>query len=346
MNTCLLIITLSLLIKANFLLKFDGIHGKCTEASDIRKIFFREKKECICKDWHKGVEQIHEGWSKVFKKYHGLTYTMGDTVMKSFRIYTDKLTSWTTCNSTILSSRSISILQAMTLLSASGKSASYLVKENEEAMDSLVEAYTKIVSELSDYVGALTTPINNAITEMANLMVTITKQFRNRFVKRKGSVDAPINFEAMIQSTQVLANTIGLMTETILDDCGCLTIPNETYDAVAILIFILNDCCIYVQSLFVSMTDVLYPDSSAISESLHKFLLSLDAFIQGVADVIDSMTNDLNKSVRILMVRVVDLLLPLNEANDNLMGPLAGAKITVGQIRRNLFPRQHWTENV
>lgn len=309
---------------------------RVSQCVDVRKIFLPKKQECSCKDWRKGVQQLHDGLAKIFKNYPDITNAIGENMLTSFKIYTNKLTSWTMCNSTILSTRSISILQAMTLLSTAGKSASYLVNENSKATPSLVTAYTKIVYELSDNIGELTDPISDVIVDLGKLFEKISKQFQDRFVERKGS-DEKIDFKAMMKCAQLLANTIGLIAETALDDCGFVTIPNDTYDAIAILIFILNDCFLSVQGIIVSMASVLHSESSGISDFLHSCLVSLDPFIKSVGQSITSLTMDTDQCVRVLLTEVVNLLYPLNKALDNLLEPSDGANITVAQIRRNLL---------
>lgn len=273
----------------------------------------------------------------MFKNYPGMTNAIGENVMTSFKTYTDKLISWTMCNSTILSTRSVAILDAMTLLSSVGKSASYIVNENAKATPSLVSAYTKIVSDLSDNVGVyLTRSVNDVIVEMGELFENISKQFQDRFVQRNDE-EEKINFKAMMKSAQLLANTIGLIAETALNDCDCATISNDTYDAVAVLIFVLNDFFLSVQGIHVSIAAVVHSESSGISDFLHSSLLSLDPFIRGVGDAIGSMTMDTTRSVRELLTSVVNLLCALNESMDNLLGPSNGAKINVTRIKKNLL---------
>lgn len=247
------------------------------------------------------------------------------------------MTSWTTCNSTILSTRSIAILQAFTLLSTSGKSASYLVNENAKATPSLVPAYTKIVSELSYNIGQLIYPINDIIVHVGKLFDVITKEFQNRFVERNVGNDEKINFKPLMKCAELLTNTIGLIAETALYDCDSATISDDTYDAIAILICILNDCFLSIQGIMVSMAAVLLSESSELSDFLQSCLHSLNPFIRGVGDAIASMTLDNNPSVRVLLTKVVSLMCPLNEAFDSLLGPSDGAKINVGQIKLNLL---------
>lgn len=310
-----------------------------SHCADVQEIFISKKEECSCKDWQKGVNQLQEGSAKVFKNYPGVTNAIGETIITSFKIYSDRLISWTVCNSTILSTSSISILQALSLLSTVGKSASYIVNENAKATPSLVSAYMNIVSELSNHIGALVHPINDVIIDLGRLSEEISKQFQSRFVGRESDNVEKINFQGIMKCGQLMANTIGLIAETALDDCGCVTIPNDTFDAIAILIILLNDNLMGIQYIIVSIAAVLHSESSGISEFLHSSLLTLDPFIQDVGDVIASMTLDINQSVRVLLTKVVSYLYPLNEALDNLLGPSEGAKITVAQIKMNLLRR-------
>lgn len=294
------------------------------------------KNECSCNDdWEKGVQQTYDGCAKVFSSYRGPTKEIGETVITSFETYIKILKNWNQSNSTILSTSSTAILQAIGLLSNVGVSASYLLNENSKATPDLVSAYTKIVTNLSKNIGKLTDPINEGIREFGRLSVESTKQFQHRFVEQKSEID----FKVIMKCGQLLANTIGLIVETALNDCGCVTIANDTYEAIAVLVYILNDCFLSIQGIIVSMAAVLYSESDGITDFIHNCLLALDPFVQGIADSINSMTTgmDIAKCVRGLLTSLVDLIRPLNDRLDDLLGPFEGTKITVAHVRKNLL---------
>lgn len=216
-----------------------------------------------------------------------------------------------------------------------GISASYLLNENSKATPDLVSAYAQIVTNLSTNIGKLTHPINDILRDFGHLTVENTKQFQHRFVEHKSEVD----FKAIMKCGQLLANTIGLIVETALNDYGCVTIANDTYEAIAVLVYILNDAFLSIQGIIVSMAAVFYSESNGISDFLLSCLLSLDPFVQGIAYSINSMTlgMDIAKSVRELLTSLVDLIRTLNDTLDELLGPFEGSKITVAHVRKNLL---------
>lgn len=213
----------------------------------------------------KKAQQTLEGCAKVFKSYRGPTKDLGETVITSYETYIQILKSWNQSNSTILSTSSTDILKAIGLLSnAGGVSVSYLLNKNSKATPDLVSAYTKIVSNLSTHIGKLTDPINEALNDFGHLIVENTRQFQDRFVEHKTEAE----FKAIMKCRQLRANTTGLIVETPLNDCGCVTIVNDTNEALAVLVYVLNDSFLSIQGIIVSMASVLYSESDGISDFL------------------------------------------------------------------------------
>lgn len=216
-------------------------------------------------------------------------------------------------------------------------SAITLINETAKTIQRSMALCLKVVSKLSDNIGGLVHPISDGLVDLGNMWAKIVKQFQNRFVERKRGNDENIDFKGIMECGQRMANMIGLIAETALDDCGRVTIPNDTFDAIAVLIIILNDCFVGIQFLIVSMASVLHSESFGISDFLHSSLLTLDSFIKDVGHAIISMTTDINRSVRFLLTKVVSLLSPLNAALDNLLGLGKIAKNTIGLIKKNLL---------
>lgn len=208
------------------------------------------------------------------------------------------------------------------------------MNECVKSIPSSMSAYRKIVSSLSNNIGELVHPINDGFEDLERLWQDVTKQFQNRH--RISGNEETIDFKEIMKCGQQLANTIGLIAESVLDDCGCVTISNDTFDSIALLIIMLNDCLVGIQFLIISMASTLHSESG-IPDFLHSSLLSLDPFVQDVGDAIMSMTTDINRSVRVLLTKVVGLLSPLNKALNSLLGGLSKVvKVTAGQIQNIL----------
>lgn len=299
-----------------------------------------QRNESISNRWESGVNQLYVGCRDVFAQFSGPTYDIADTVINSFKIYVDQLGSLTNCNSTLLSMRSAEILDAISLLSKLGKSRSNILHEFDKGVVKVSSSYRKIVLNLSNIFGRLIThTVNEAITDLEKSFIGIIKQYQSWEEQTESKLQycANIDFEHVMKSAQLLTNTISLIAETVLNDTGRVTTTNETYEAIAVLILILNHLILCVEGVNVIIGSELDAESQGISDFLLSCLLSLYPFIHGMTQSVSSITYDVAKSVRVLLTSLVDLTRSLNEILGNLLGVLKGvAKFTVGQIKKNL----------
>lgn len=198
------------------------------------------KNESNCSGWERGVEESITGAAKVLKRFPGPTFDIGETVITSYKTYTDELGSLTKCNSTFLSIRCTSTLEVLSLLAKLGKTPTYLLYQFGKVLPKVSSEFRSIVRNLSGSIGALVEEVNEVITAVERSINRILKQFQNRFVERQHERCEKIDFEECIKCAQMLTNTVALIAETALNDCDCVTYANEAYEAIAALTFILN----------------------------------------------------------------------------------------------------------
>lgn len=299
------------------------------------------KNESNCNGWEKGIHECYTGCAKVLKRFPGPTFDIGETVITSFKTYVDELGSLTKCNSTFVSTRSTSTLEALSLFAKLGKSPSYLIFQFGKELPKVSSAFRSIVTNLSGSIGELVQPVNEVITGAQGSINKMLKQFQNRFVERQQERCEKIDCEESVKSAQLLTNTVALIAETALSDCDCVTYANEAYEAISILVFILNLYLIGVQGSNACIATVLYTESStSISSSLNSCFKAMDPLIGGIAKAFSSITFDIARSLREFLSKFVDLTYFLNESLEGVLGPFKGGKISVGQIKENLVRSQ------
>ncbi len=66
----------------------------------------------------------------------------------------------------------------------------------------------------------------------------------------------------------------------------------------------------------------------------------MDPLIGGIADAIVAITFDIAKSMREFLTHFVGLAYSFNDALDEIIGPCAGARVNVAQIKKNLVRSQ------
>lgn len=300
-----------------------------------------QKNESNCNGWEKGIHDVYTGCAKVLKRFPSSTFDIGETVIPSFKMYSDELGSLTKCNSTFVSTRSTATLQAISLLAKLGKSPSYLLFQYCKALPKVSSALRSIVTNLSESIGELVQPVNEVITGVEGSLNKMLKQFQNRFVERQHERCEKIDFEESVKSAQLLTNTVALIAETALNDSDCVTYANEAYEAISVLIFIVNLYLIGVQGSNANIATVLYTESAtSISPSLNSCFKAMDPLIGGIAEAISLITFDIAKSLREFLTKFVDLTYNLNESLEEALGPFKGVKISVGQIKKNLVRSQ------
>lgn len=249
------------------------------------------------------------------------------------------MVSLTKCNSTILSTRSASVLNVLSELSTLGISPSSIVFKFHALLPKLLSAHRQIVTDLSLFIGEMTNIVNEALINFEKTYSNVLQQFKNRFVERRLGRCAKIDFEEIMKCTQLLTNTMALIAETAINDCGCATIANDTYDAIVILNMILIHLYLAVQGINVTIGTVLYSEKDGTTDMLHSRLLLWDPFIHSIADNITSMTNDIPRSVRKLLKSFVRQTSVLNGRLTSLLGS-SQVKINKAQIKRNLLRLQ------
>lgn len=306
---------------------------------------YRKKNECCCTSspvdaWKEGVQQYYEGTSKVAKKLSVRTYDEAETIMNAFQMYLTKLIYFTNSNSTVLSTKSAAILEALSKLNKLHQSPTTILKETERALPKLIEDYTKIVASLSEVIGQLTIPVNDSLNDLEGSIIHFIKEFFNSsalgFRKK-------VDFKPVIKHAQVLINTIALIAETVLDECNLAT-PN-VYESLTVLSLILIHLLISVQGVNICTQEVLYSRSLDIPVVLNVCLLPMISFAKEITDSVVSIKLPLTESIADLLTKLVELTIFLNSILDELFGVFEGVTLTVGQITQSLSKSLFRIEN-
>lgn len=262
---------------------------------------------------------------------------MGKTVIGSFKSLTDRAVFYTGSNSSFISSRSIAVLEAISVLDKLGKSPSYLLYQFHKALPHMSMKFRGITTNLSDAIGELNRPVNKAISACETSMTDLLKYFQNRLVNQNQNQNRiEIYIKSCLKSARYLTNTIALIADTALNNCDSFTIHNDVFEAICIIIWTSLHYILSIQGTIANIGTVLDAETTDLSDSLDLCLQSMDPIIDGIGDAVAYMTLDVQKSCRELSAKWVELTPALNEAMESELGAFTGTKITVSQIIKNL----------
>lgn len=291
---------------------------------------YRKKNEYNC-TWKAGVQQYYEGSSKVAKKLSARTYNEAETVITTFQMYLSKLIYFANSNSTVLSVKSTAILVTLSKLNKINKSPTKILKESGKALPQLIEDYMKIVSSLSIFIGELTCPVNDALIDLGASIGHFIKEFFNNSVL---GFRKKIDFQPVIKHTQILINTIALISETALDKCDLAT--SNVYEALTVLSLILIHLLISVQGVNICTQEILYSSFRDVPVVLHVCLLPMLNFVKEFTNAVSSIVLPLTNSIITLLTRLVDLTTSINSILEEQFGLFEGVAISVTQITKSL----------
>lgn len=291
----------------------------------------RLKNECGCNDWQDGVLKYYEGCTESIKVYPGPT-DQSKNIMTTFGVFLNKLLDLTTSNSTILSSSSTAILEAMSNLSKMGGSPGKLLNEAMKTLPKLSDDLRKIISSLSDKIGEQTTHLmNDAITDLELSIRHFALIFRKSGVEHFGN-DLGMNsdYEPVTKRVQVLMNMIALIAETTLNDCKIAT--SVLFESLTVLTLISNYYLIGAHSINVVAQGVLHSTSQPIPDKLHVSLVALAPCLQQMADVINKIDKAFQENLVQVLTDLVSFTISFNSKLDDLFGCFEGVNTTVGAI--------------
>lgn len=297
----------------------------------IKQLFiFLLKKQCPSN--LEKVEQCYDGHVEVFKGFPGPTFSFGQTVLVTFRGQIDRLVYCSNSNSTIWSEGCTAIIKALSFLSNLGKNRIHFLNENGKATHDFFSTYRETVTNLSNnYIGELAKPINKQLQTLENYMAEILEQFHASLA---GGHCGKINFKGVMKCGRRLLNIVALIAKTALNYCGCATITNDTFEAIAVLICISYDSMMAILAVIGTMAAEIYARTQVISDELLSYLRTLDHFINGIHKTYALKPTDTAQDARIFSTTLVDETVLFNQALDKLLGPAERVAITAVQVTK------------
>lgn len=280
--------------------------------------------------WRKGVMDYYNGCEDVLEFYPDATFQFGRTLKTSVKSHVDYLGVLTTYNSSIISKGSKSSLEAMTMLANFGKSREHILFEWRLAVPSLSSAYRNIIWSLFPFIGEMVEPINDAISDLEDVILQVLFQYENRFEVREQERCEKISIEEMMKSAQILLNRITLFADTALnyrDSC------DDVFDSLKIVSLIANHYLIAVQGTGSSIASELISESENVPLSHIKCFQAMDPILKAIST---SISNDNTQPTREWLATLVEEAKKLNEAVKKVLGPFEDRGITVPQIRQTL----------
>lgn len=313
--------------------------GKDKQNDDHRNVSFSveiiwksyQKKNEAC-SWKKGVQEYYDGCRKVAMNFRGPTYILADNVMNSFEIYLTKLIYLSNSNSTLLTSSTTAILQSLSKLNKLKKSALDVIKEANEVVLKLVEEFNDITSKLSNTIGELADSFNDALNDLGCSLSTFLNEFLRSgitgYIKK-------VDYEPVLRQCQKLLNTVALIAETLLNECGFAT--HDVYEAVTVLSLICVYFVLVVQGMNSCFQNVLYEQKLTISQNIESCSMSMDYIVLEATQSLASVTYPFNQSIKGLLTKIVNITIFINTMFKNVLGLFEGVPISVGQITQNLL---------
>lgn len=289
--------------------------------------------QITCDDWKKGVKDCRDGVKTVVKTFPQPTYDIGESILQSFYTQTDNLQNLTTSTSPILSSRAVTILEALSLLSKVDRSAKNLLYQLKKVYPAKSAAYCGIATKLSEFIGKLDNPINKVIEAVAKSIIDCINQFNSRFIQRKHDRCEKIDFKQMVKSARLNTNTIAFIAETALKNNS---FADEAYEAIAVVSLISNLLILSVHGTNANMGSVLHAEKSDISPFLHECFVALDPEVQDLTQSIASASFDGVANIKEYLRNFVKIVYSYNPSLEKLLGPFEGVEISVEEVNNNL----------
>jgi len=296
--------------------------------------------DCGCNGWEKDMEKCCSGVERVVKKFPQPTYDMGQTILASFNTQVGSLKKLTNSTSAILSSRSVKLLEALSLLSRVDNSPSYLLYQLRKVLPDKTLAYCDIVTTLKERIGELDKPINAVLNAVEKSLMTILKQFDQRFLERKQYRCEKIDFIQMVKSGRLNANTIAFIAETAVNNVDNLTFADEDYEAIAIITFLSNLQVLAIHGTNANMASILHTETTSISPFLNSCFVALNPLVIDITKLISSASFDSAASVKEYLGNFAKIIHSHNATLTELLGPFEGVKITNAVVNKNLAKSQ------
>lgn len=265
---------------------------------------------------------------------------MGQNILESFNTQVGSLKNLTNSTSSVLSSKSISLLQALSLLSKVDFDPTYLLYQLRKVLPDKTSAYCNIVTNLTEIIGLLDKPVNETIRVVEKSLLTCLKQFERRYAERKQDRCEKIDFKLIVKSARLNSNTIAFIAETAVNDVDNLKFADRAYEAIAILTFISNLQVLAVHGTNANIGSVLHSETTNISPFLNSCYEALDPLVVDITKLISSASFDSVGSIKEYLGNFVKIIYSYNASLAELLGPFEGVKVTNAEVNKNLEKSQ------
>lgn len=266
------------------------------------------------------------------QKFPDPTKALGDSIWQSFYTQTENLKTLTNSSSTVLSSNAVSILEALSLLSRVSSTPSYLLYQLKKVYAAKADAYGKIVTSLSDYIGELDAPINQTIDGNKYSLLGCLKQFDNRYTQRRQDRCEKIDFKQTIKSIRLHINTVAFIADIAVDG----TFADQVYEALTIIALISNLLLLSIHGANANMASILHSETTDISPTLQNCLETLDPITKDMTVAISSASYVNVRGLEEFLENFVKLVNRYDPLLDDIVGQFEGGNVSVAEVNRNL----------
>lgn len=279
----------------------------------------------VCNSPTEGVTQYCENCAASVKHFTGPTYEISKTWTLALEIYTKKVVILTEIESTIISSRSVFILETVGLMFKIGISPTIILNEFSDVLQQIVSGYENIISSLSG-IGKLAVTVNTAITNLCYALHELIMEFQH--TSHLNDIDDQLDYEPVLRNLHILTNTIAVIAETALSNCR---IENDVKESIYVLVLILDHFLIMSHGTIASIAAVLYSSSVNISVTVQKYLKPVNPLVSGIAVALSKPTTSITESVTVVFETLVSLTRIFNVSLQKTVGFSGGGTITVAQ---------------
>lgn len=283
----------------------------------------------------KFVDDLLDQGSLVVELLPQATFGFGLNCLNAFDIYTNKLETFANFDNTtsILSDTAAMVLNNFDLFSKVKGTPEDVLTELNKILPKMASGLRQVVTSLQGSIGKLTDHINDAIKLVERSLQRVLREFSINGVK-KLALGRKSDFEPVTKCLQKLANTIALISDTILNDSTLAT--NDNIETVTVLTIILTHCFVLVQGTQSMIATTVHSNNKRIPDTLSSFLHSMDPILTGFADSIRLITDVCLETVRRLITNVVGLTAVLDDTLKQVFGLVTGVTLTVGKITQDL----------
>lgn len=281
--------------------------------------------------WKVGVVQHCQKCKAALKFYVGPTYKTAKTILDAFLCLVPKLESSTESNSNIISSKSVAILETISLMSDVGNSPTGILNGFIDVLHTVAAAYKQIILSLSVHIGVLTPSVIDAITALESSLYKIMDDYQNAALLNVGDDD--IDYKPVLQGIQNLTNAVACIAEARLPLCKY---DENVRDSLYILALILDHLLIIGHAANVSIAAALRISCGSFSNTLSQCLAIIDPLVNGITAALGAVAKTLIESVVLVLNAIVDLAKSLNDVLKAVFGLVQDVTATLGTVTKSL----------